>query len=104
MEADAAGGVINLVMKNAPEKFKMEGNIGTGYSQLFFNRDFYSYSKSSIKLRSPSEISPGVFAPVAAFPYNNLSASLLPYHFCTFFNLFAFLFSNNRKNVTKHFK
>lgn len=73
MEADAAGGVINLVMKNAPDKFKMEGNVGTGYSQLFLNRDFYSFSKGTINRRSPSEISgPGVFAPVAAFPYNNL--------------------------------
>ncbi|MEO6329087.1 MAG: TonB-dependent receptor [Ginsengibacter sp.] len=73
MEADAAGGVINLVMKNAPDKFKLEGNVGTGYSQLFLNRDFYSYSKSSVNLKSPSEIlGPGVFAPTSFFPYNNV--------------------------------
>ena len=73
MEADAAGGVINLVMKNAQDKFKLEGNIGTGYSQIFLNRDFYSYSKSTINLKSPSQItSPGTYAPIAAFPYNNL--------------------------------
>jgi len=80
MEADAAGGVINLVMKNAPEKFKMDGNIGTGCSQLFLNRDFYSYSKVSVNLKSPSEISgPGIFAPVSVFPYSNLiTASAKP--------------------------
>jgi len=76
MEADAAGGVINLVMKNAPDKFKMEGNLGTGYSQLFLNRDFYTYSKATINLKSPSEISgPGIYAPIASFPYSNLVAT-----------------------------
>lgn len=73
MEADAAGGVINLIMKNAPDKFKIDGNVGTGYSQLFLNRDFYSFSKRTINAKSPSEISgPGVYASIAAFPYNNL--------------------------------
>ena len=73
MEADAAGGVINLVMKNAPDKFKIEGNIGTGYSQLFLNRDFHSFSTSTVNIKSPSEIlGPGVYATVANFPYNNL--------------------------------
>ncbi|HEY5371258.1 MAG TPA: TonB-dependent receptor [Hanamia sp.] len=76
MEADATGGVINLVMKNAPDKFKVEGNLGTGYSQLFLNRDFYSYSTSGINSKSPSQITgPGVYAPVSAFPYNNLIAN-----------------------------
>jgi len=73
MEADAAGGVINLVMKNAPDKFKLEGNAGTGYGQLFLNRDFYSYSRATINLRSPIErTGPGVYASLAAFPYSNL--------------------------------
>jgi TonB-dependent receptor len=72
MEGDAAGGVINLVMKNAPNKFKAEGNIGTGYSQIFFNRDFSSFSKATVSLKSPAEkTGPGVYAPVTAFPYQN---------------------------------
>ncbi|MDO6432854.1 carboxypeptidase-like regulatory domain-containing protein [Flavitalea sp. BT771] len=73
MEADAAGGVINLVMKNAGNKFRLEGNVGTGYSDLYFNRDFYSYMKGSINVKSPAEITgPGVFAPLSAFPYQNV--------------------------------
>ncbi|MEO6358649.1 MAG: TonB-dependent receptor [Ferruginibacter sp.] len=73
MEGDAAGGVVNLVMKNAPDKFKAEGNIGTGYSQLFLNRNFLSYSSATVNAKSPAEINgPNVLAPVAAFPYNNL--------------------------------
>ncbi len=73
MEADAAGGVVNLVMKNAPDKFKVEGNLSTGYSQLFFNRDFSSFSKGAVNLKSPAEIlGKGVYAPISSFPYNNL--------------------------------
>lgn len=73
MEADAAGGVINLVMKNAPDKFKLEGNVGTGYSQIMLNRDFASYSRSHVNSKSPSEITgPGVYAPISAFPYQNV--------------------------------
>ena len=73
MEADAAGGVINLVMKSAPQKFIFEGNVGTGYSQLFLNRDFYSFHNGSIQSKSPAEnLGPGVYAPITAFAYNNL--------------------------------
>ena len=53
MEADAAGGVINLVMKSASDKFLVAGNVGTGYSQLFFNRDFSSFPTSSVNVKSP---------------------------------------------------
>jgi TonB-dependent receptor len=76
MEGDAAGGVINLVMKNAPDKFKLEGNVGTGYSQLFLNRDFQSFSKTNVNLKSPSEVTgPGIFASTNAFPYHNVIAN-----------------------------
>ena len=76
MEGDAAGGVINLVMKKAPDKFIAEANIGTGYSQLYFNRNFQSFPISTINSKSPAELSgPNIYAPVSAFPYNNLVAS-----------------------------
>ena len=48
MEADAAGGVINLVMRNAPEKFQLQANLGAGYSQLYLDRNFSSYPTSTI--------------------------------------------------------
>jgi TonB-dependent receptor len=34
MDADAIGGSVNLVMKNAPEKFRVLGAIGGGYNQM----------------------------------------------------------------------
>jgi hypothetical protein len=73
LEGDATGGVMNLVMRSAPNHFIAEGNIGTGYSQLFLNRDFHSFNRSSVNSKSPAELlGPGAYAPVEAFPYNNL--------------------------------
>ena len=76
MEADAAGGVINLVMRNAPAHFQVQVNLGTGYSQLYFDRNFSSYPTASINSKSPAEITgPGIYAPISSFPYNNVLVS-----------------------------
>jgi len=76
MEADAAGGVINLVMRNAPAKFQLQANLGAGYSQLYIDRNFSSYPTSTISTKSPAEImGPGAYAPISAFPYNNVLVS-----------------------------
>jgi TonB-dependent receptor len=76
MEGDASGGVINMIMKTAPDEFRLEGNLGIGYSQLFANRSFESYSTSTVKSKSPAEIlGTGVYAPISDFPYNNLITS-----------------------------
>ncbi len=73
MEGDASGGVINLVMKTAPDKFRLEGNIGTGYSGLFSQRPFDGFSTSAVNKKSPAEITGnGVEASLASFPYQNL--------------------------------
>ncbi|MGZ3832332.1 MAG: TonB-dependent receptor domain-containing protein [Mucilaginibacter sp.] len=76
MEGDASGGVINMVMKTAPDGFRLEGNLGGGYSQLFSTRSFEGFSTSGVNSKSPAEIlgltTP---APVSAFPYRNLLTS-----------------------------
>ncbi|WP_255486842.1 carboxypeptidase-like regulatory domain-containing protein [Mucilaginibacter sp. SP1R1] len=56
LEGDAVGGVVNMVMKDAPERFEVNANIAGGYSQLFLNRKFMSYDYGSVNHRSPSEI------------------------------------------------
>ncbi len=55
MEADAIGGSVNLVMKDAPNKpvFKALGSLG--YSAIFFDRKFTSFSKSDIQQKSVIE-------------------------------------------------
>ena len=73
MEGDATGGAVNLVMKNAPEKLKVEGNIGAGYTQLFLDRPFQSYNTGGINSKSPAEIlGVGVPATASNFPYQNV--------------------------------
>ncbi len=55
MEGDAIGGSVNLVMKDAPEKevFKVLGSLG--YSAIFFNRKFLTFSKADIQKKSAIE-------------------------------------------------
>jgi len=76
MEGDASGGVVNMVMKTAPDEFRLEGNAGIGYSQLFSMRPFESYSTATVNSKSPAEIlGQGVPATIASFPYQNLVTS-----------------------------
>ncbi|HVW95414.1 MAG TPA: TonB-dependent receptor [Mucilaginibacter sp.] len=72
MEADASGGVVNLVMKTAPDKLEIEGDFGTGYSQLFFNRGFKSFNRSTVSRTAPNEAMPTKPAAISDFPYQNL--------------------------------
>ena len=76
MEGDASGGVVNMVMKAAPDGFRLEGNAGAGYSQLFSMRQFESYNTSTVNSKSPAEIlGIGVPASISNFPYQNLIAT-----------------------------
>jgi len=72
MEGDASGGVVNMVMKTAPDKLKIEGDFGTGYSQLFFDRSFSSFNRATVNAKAPGELRPGAAASVNDFPYQNL--------------------------------
>jgi outer membrane receptor protein involved in Fe transport len=55
MEGDAIGGSVNLVMKDAPnrETFRVLGSLG--YSAIFFNQKFATFSKSDIQQKSVIE-------------------------------------------------
>ncbi|MFD0751853.1 TonB-dependent receptor domain-containing protein [Mucilaginibacter calamicampi] len=55
LEGDAVGGVVNMVMKNAPDHFQINANLSTGYSQLFLDRNFTSFNSSGIHSKSPYE-------------------------------------------------
>jgi len=56
MEADAIGGTINLVMKNAPESFMIKANAAVGYNDIFLQRDFLSFNTNVQASRSPGNI------------------------------------------------
>jgi outer membrane receptor protein involved in Fe transport len=73
MEGDAIGGVMNLVMKDAPEKFLLEVHGAGGYSQMLFDNTFSTYSHSAVNAKSPAEINGSSFnASYADFSKANL--------------------------------
>ncbi len=56
MEGDAIGGVMDMKMKDAPDRFVFSVNIGTGYNQLFLERPYLSYERSETAIESPRQI------------------------------------------------
>jgi len=56
MEGDAIGGTMNLVMKNAPDKFIFSANGSLGYSTIFNSNPFIAFPHSGINKQSPAEI------------------------------------------------
>lgn len=54
-EGDGIGGAVNLVMKDAPEKMEVNANVASGYSALFFGRDFKSFNHRAGHRMSPYE-------------------------------------------------
>lgn len=55
MEGDAVGGAINMVMKDAPDRFTFSANVSTGYNELFLQREFMGYDFKHIDSKSPYE-------------------------------------------------
>ncbi|HEY9260238.1 TonB-dependent receptor, partial [Chitinophaga sp.] len=56
MEGDAVGGVVNMVMKDAPNRLSLNANIATGYSQMILDKGFTSFDHSGINSKSPYEV------------------------------------------------
>jgi len=55
MEGDALGGVVNMVMKDAPDRFQLNLNVAGGYSQIFMERNFSGFNNQSVNYTSPYE-------------------------------------------------
>lgn len=74
MEGDAIGGVIDMKLKDAPNRFLLKVNAGTGYSQLFLDRPYRSFDYSEVNRKSPAALNPeGYQATEADFPMSNLT-------------------------------
>ncbi|PWT75227.1 MAG: hypothetical protein C5B59_09350 [Bacteroidetes bacterium] len=52
MEGDAIGGSVNLLMKDAPEKQVFKVLASVGYSKIFMDRPFLTFSKKDIQQKS----------------------------------------------------
>jgi len=61
MEGDAIGGVVNLVMKNAPEYFIAKANASVGANLQYFGTDsrkYLDFNSSVQNHQSPNEVNP----------------------------------------------
>jgi hypothetical protein len=73
MEGDAIGGVVDMKLKDAPNRKIFNVNVGTGYSQLFLDRDYRSFETQDVSRRSPHAVSGTDYrAKTADFPMSNL--------------------------------
>ena len=73
-EGDAIGGVVNMVMRDAPNKLYVQANLATGYSGLFLNRDFTRFDTKNIASQSPYERLGNTYSANAA-DFNRASAT-----------------------------
>ena len=71
MEGDAIGGVMNLNLKNAPDKLLVSVNGSLGYNKLFLDRPFYQFNSSVVNAQSPYERG-NINASSTDFPIANL--------------------------------
>ncbi|MBS1664753.1 MAG: TonB-dependent receptor [Bacteroidetes bacterium] len=74
MEGDAIGGVVNMVLRNAPEKPFLKARMMSGYNQTFFEGSYLAFNRGVVQKKSPYELhGPGYSATGADFSLDNLS-------------------------------
>lgn len=56
MEGDAIGGVMNLVMKDAPDRLTLDGQAALGYSNFMASQSFIGYDQGAVNMKSPDEL------------------------------------------------
>jgi TonB-dependent receptor len=76
-EGDAIGGVMNMIMKSAPQTLTINGNAAIGYSDIFSSQRPYSgFQTNSIISKSPNQIhGPAYNANAGDFSLNNMNYS-----------------------------
>jgi len=73
MEADAIGGTVNLVFKDAPEYEYFKANGSIGYSGLFFDRKYDDFNHGAVQTKSPVQrFGPSYLATPGYFSRANL--------------------------------
>jgi len=61
LEGDAIGGTINLVMKDAPDRLIVQGNVAGGFNTSFPDQTYSKFDNSTMNLSSPAQrIDPSV--------------------------------------------
>lgn len=74
MEGDAIAGVVNLVMKNAPDHLTVRANASAGYNSYLQESPVYLFDHEAVDVKSPYESHPsGYYATPSDFPTNHLN-------------------------------
>lgn len=74
MEGDAIGGVIDMKMKTAPNRFTVNFTAGTGYNQMFVNTPFRAFDRTTTDRFSPRVTNGEDYrAAVGDFPLQNIN-------------------------------
>lgn len=74
MEGDAIGGVVNMVLRNAPQDPFLKIRLTSGYNQTFFNSSYLSFNDHVVQQKSPYELhGPAYQAAGTDFTRDNLS-------------------------------
>ncbi|MGY3052275.1 outer membrane receptor protein involved in Fe transport [Pedobacter sp. UYEF25] len=74
LEGDAIGGAINLVLKDAPDKFSVRANAAVGLASSLFDQSFTSFDRSASEKTSPRVAKGNNYAATLAdFPNNPLN-------------------------------
>jgi outer membrane cobalamin receptor len=78
MEGDAIGGVVNMVMKSAPDKPMLNVNGGGGLAGIFFNQGYKQFDQHALQLKNPNQINgPNYVAKSSDFSYTNFDYKTL---------------------------
>ena len=73
MEGDAIGGVIDMIMRDAPDRLLVHANVGSGYNQLFTDRDYLGFNSGATSSQSPRAANGATYqATPADFTLDNL--------------------------------
>lgn len=73
MDADAIGGVVNLVTRDAPKEQTLHLRLSTGYNEQFIGQPYLSFDNHVIQPKSPYQLyGPGYAATGADFSKSNL--------------------------------
>lgn len=55
MEGDAIGGIVNLIMKEAPDTSFLKANVSTGYNQYNFGHQFLTFDTKAVMAKDFNE-------------------------------------------------
>ena len=73
MEGDGIAGVVNLIMKNAPNNFLVQANTTVGYNTIWNDNKFLTFDKQPLNFKSPYELNgTKYYALPSDFPKKNL--------------------------------